>query len=151
MGKKKGTGTREVQSQTKKSGDGLGGSLEAHLNDDRDSTASQSNQIVICKSAGCHDISTTHSFCRFHYLASWRKLKTKEAKRKGVELKAYLTDLSRKFPEDFLEKLRSELDDSSEKSASSDSDDDDRNGLFDPVDGDEDIDTIIKGIKVEDF
>src|SRR5207248_2311082 len=36
-----------------------------------------SNQIVICKFPTCHDIVTTHGFCRFHYLASWKKLKTK--------------------------------------------------------------------------
>jgi hypothetical protein len=110
----------------------------------------KANQIVICKNAGCHDIATTMSFCRFHYLASWRKLKTKEAKRKGQELKIYLKDLGRKFPEEFLEKLKAEIEDMSEKEAASESAEEDK-GLFDQMDGEEDLDTIIKGLKVEDF
>lgn len=115
-------------------------------------TSVKSNQIVICKQTGCHDISTIHGFCRFHYLASWKKLKTKEAKKKGQELKTYLEDLGRRFPEEFIEKLKSEMEELSEKEAvSGDADEADKGSLFDQMDGDEDLDTIIKGLKVEDI
>ncbi len=111
-----------------------------------------SNKIEICKQTGCHDIMTTFGFCRFHYLVSWKRLKTKEAKRKGQELEVFLKDLTRKFPEDFLEKLRVEIEEMSEKEASSDSDDEKSGGgLFDSMEGDDDLDTIISGLKVEDF
>lgn len=111
----------------------------------------QSNKIVICKQTGCHDISTTHGFCRFHYLASWRSLKTKEAKKHGQELKLYLAELSRKFPEEFLERLKGEVEDLIEKDRVEESDESAERNLFDPMDGDEDMDTIIKGLKVEDY
>ncbi len=114
--------------------------------------AAQSNQIVICRQSGCHDISTTKGYCRFHFLATWKRGKSKEAKKHGQELDAYLTELSRKFPEEFLERLRTEIDELIEKDRAEDSDEtQDRSGLFDALEGDEDIDTIIKGLKVEDY
>jgi len=112
----------------------------------------QSNKIIICKQGGCHDISTTHGYCRFHYLASWRSLKSKEAKRHGQELKLYLAELSRKFPEEFLERLKGEVEDLIEKEKIEESDDSTDRSMFDSAEGgDEDMDTIIKGLKVEDY
>lgn len=114
--------------------------------------AERPNQIVICKQSGCHDISTTHSFCRFHYLASWRKIKSKEAKKKGLELEVYLEDMMRKFPEEFIQKLKSEVEEMAEKEAMGESEENnEKSGLFDQMDDDEDLDTIIHGLKVEDF
>jgi hypothetical protein len=116
------------------------------------SVADKPNQIVICKQAGCHDISTTQSFCRFHYLASWRKIKGKEAKKKGLELDAYLVEMMRKFPEEFILKLKSEIEEMAEKEAMGESEEGtEKSGLFDQLDDDEDLDTIIHGLKVEDF
>lgn len=114
-------------------------------------TTARFNQIVICKFTGCHDIATTQTFCRFHYLSSWKKLKTKEAKRKGQELEKYLEDMSKKFPEEFLEKLKVEVEDMAEKEAASSDGDEEKGGMFDQIEGDDDLDTIIKGLKVEDF
>ncbi|MBN8554078.1 MAG: hypothetical protein J0L93_01405 [Deltaproteobacteria bacterium] len=143
----KGKGSSKKRQPEKKGGDHL--DILSESNETR-AVISKSNQIVICKNPGCHDIATTLSFCRFHYLSSWRKLKTKEAKKKGQELKIYLKDMGRKFPEEFLEKLKAEIEDMSEKEAAGESSDDDK-GLFDQMDGEEDLDTIIKGLKVEDF
>ncbi len=111
------------------------------------------NQIVICKQTGCHDISTTQGFCRLHFLASWKKLKTKEAKKKGIELAAYLEELGKRFPEEFLQKLRVEIEEMAEKEALGEADDsmDRSGGGFDQMEDDEDIETIIHGLKVEDF
>jgi hypothetical protein len=108
------------------------------------------NKIVICKFLGCHDIVTTQSFCRFHYLASWKKLKTKEAKKKGQELQAYLKLLSQKFPEEFLEKLKTEVEDMSEREGAEE-EATEKPSLFDAMEGDDDLETIIQGLKVEDF
>lgn len=111
---------------------------------------SQSNKIVICRQNGCHDISTTQGFCRLHYLGSWKRLKTKEAKKKGQELQVYLTELARKFPEEFMERLKSDVEEIIEKDRVEEADDGER-GIFDAMEGDEDIDTIIKGLRVEDI
>src|SRR5437868_1391278 len=109
--------------------------------------AEKPNQIVICKQSGCHDISTTHSFCRFHYLASWRKIKGKEARKKGVELDAYLEEMMRKFPEEFIQKLKVEIEEMAEKEAMGESEEaTEKSGLFDQMDDDEDLDTIIHGL-----
>lgn len=78
-------------------------------------------------------------------------MKSKEAKKRGQELEVYLTEMSRKFPEEFLEKLRSELEEVAEKERVEEGDDATERGLFDAIEGDEDIDTIIKGLKVEDY
>ncbi len=61
-----------------------------------------------------------------------------------------MTELSRKFPEEFLEKLRNDVEEIIEKDRVEESDDGER-GIFDAMEGDEDIDTIIKGLRVEDF
>ncbi len=114
-------------------------------------SASNANQIVICKVSGCHDIATTKLFCRFHYLTGWKRLKTKEAKKKGQELEAYLEELGKRFPEEFLEKLKGEIEEFSERETSAGESDDSEKSLFDQADGDEDLDTIIKGLRVEDI
>jgi hypothetical protein len=133
-----------------------GDALKAENAVTAESVALQSNKIVICKAQGCHDIATTQSHCRFHYLASWRKSKTKEAKKKGKELEAYLSDLSRKFPEEFLEKIRAEVDELIDRESRSEEASEDTSersgGFFDGIEGgDDDMDTIIKGLKVEDY
>ena len=111
-----------------------------------------SNKIVICTHQGCHDIATTKEMCRFHYLASWRKIKGKEAKKHGKALDEYLRELSKKFPEEFLVKLRADLEEMSEKEEGSEGDDSqDRSSAFDQIDDDEDLDHIVHGLKVEDY
>ena len=104
------------------------------------------NQILICKTAGCHDISVVKGWCRLHFLASWKKGKGKEAKKAGQQLEAYLKELGKKFPEEFLEKLRNDVEEMNQKESESE----DKGTLFESSDGDEDFDTIIKGIRVDD-
>lgn len=138
---------KTVKKRSSPTGQKLGGD---GLEVDRSKSADKKpNQLVICKWTGCNDISTTVNFCRFHYLANWRKLKSKEAKKKGQELDAYLEVLSTKFPVEFFEKLRQDVEEMSEKEAAGEAEDGERS--FDSVDGDDDLDTIIKGIRVEDF
>lgn len=113
---------------------------------------SKSNRIVICKHVGCNDVATSHDFCRLHYLSNWKKLKSKEAKTQGLGLEIYLKELSSRFPEEFFEKLRADIEELSadttvEPEESSESM---GRGLFD-VESDEDMDDIMKGIRIEDY
>ena len=111
-----------------------------------------SNRIVICKWSGCYDMATLQEFCRLHYLSNWRKLKAKEAKRKGQGLKDYLKELTGRFPEEYFDKLKAEIEELGAAAAESDSTEDaSERSFFDPEDSDDDMDTIIKGIKVEDY
>lgn len=114
-----------------------------------ENTEVQSNRIVICGLSGCFDMATIGQYCRLHYLSNWRKVKTKEAKKEGKDLQDYLQELSTRFPEEFFEKLRNELEEMASSSESSD-DRDDRSSMYEQDDSD-DMDTIIKGIRVEDF
>ncbi|TVQ80263.1 MAG: hypothetical protein EA369_02950 [Bradymonadales bacterium] len=112
----------------------------------------KSNRIEICKFAGCFDMATVGGFCRLHYLASWKKMKSKEAKKKGKDLKSYLAELSTRFPEEFMEKLKSDIEELSTEASTTTSSESEEKSAFEPPEaGDEDIDTIIRGIRVEDF
>lgn len=110
-----------------------------------------SNRIIICKSTNCRDVAQVSSFCRLHYLANWRNRKTKEAKTEGAELENYLKQLRNRFPEEFFEKLKAEVEDIMSNGSKDSSDNESSSRGFDSNDGDEDMDTIIKGIRVEDF
>ena len=112
----------------------------------------KSNRIVICKTPGCFDMATVGGFCRLHYLSNWKKVKSKEAKSHGKGLEEYLQELATRFPEEYFDKLRAELEEMSSSDSSDSSDDrEERSSFYDTEDGDEDMDTIIKGIRVEDF
>lgn len=115
------------------------------------SSGSVSNRIVICKNPACRDVSQIGRYCRLHYLANWRKEKSKEAKDEGSELENYLKQLRTRFPEEFFEKLRAEVEELVSDSSKDSGDSDSTRSPFDSVDSDQDMDTIIKGIRVEDF
>ncbi len=112
----------------------------------------RSNRIVICKHAGCNDVATSKDFCRLHYLANWKKLKSKEAKNQGMGLDTYLKELSSRFPDEFFEKLRADVEEMSSEAIveTDDSADSMGRGMFD-VESDEDMDDIMKGIRIEDY
>lgn len=116
------------------------------------SSSMKSNRIVICKSSGCHDVATSGEFCRLHYLANWKKLKSKEAKNQGIGLEGYLKEMASRFPEEFFEKLRSDIEELSSEAISESEDNSESlgRGLFD-VDSEEDMDDIMKGIRIEDY
>ena len=118
--------------------------------EDSASTPLNSNRILICKSGGCFDMATISGYCRLHYLSIWKTLKQKEARKKGKDLKSYLVELSSRFPEEFFERLKNEIEEMGTEAASS-SDSDDRSPFDSSDNSDDDLDTIIKGIRVEDF
>ncbi len=112
-----------------------------------------SNKIVICKDSKCFDMATVRGHCRLHYLANWKKIKTKEAKREGKELQSYLQELATRFPEEYLDKLKAEIEEmaaAAEQSGGSSEAEDSAERAFE-ADSDEDMETIIKGIRIEDF
>lgn len=120
-------------------------------NTENESSAT-SNRIFICGQKGCNDIVTTGKYCRFHYLATWKKTKQDEAKKKGQKLEAYLQDLSQRFPEDFLERLKGEIDEMGLESDKDESSEKSSSFFEDTSESaDADVDTIIKGIRIEDF
>jgi len=112
---------------------------------------SKPNRIVICKNTGCNDVSTSHEFCRLHYLANWKKLKLKEAKNQGLGLDIYLKELSARFPEEFFEKLRADVEEMAAEGITETEEPADGMGRSFDVESDEDMDDIMKGIRIEDY
>jgi hypothetical protein len=66
-----------------------------------------------CRVHDCDNASTTDGYCRFHYLALWKRNKIKAKILQGGKLDKYIEDLTNRYPDKYLEMLRKDL--SSEK------------------------------------
>jgi hypothetical protein len=66
-----------------------------------------------CRVHDCDNESTTESYCRYHYLALWKRNKVKAKILQNGKLDKYIEDLTAKYPDKYLEMLRKDL--SSEK------------------------------------
>lgn len=68
---------------------------------------------IYCRVHDCDSEATTENYCRFHYLALWKRNKIKAKILQGGKLDKYIEDLTSKYPDKYLEMLRKDL--SSEK------------------------------------
>ncbi len=66
-----------------------------------------------CKTRGCKLPSATHGFCRLHYLSNWKALKEDEKVRAERRLNAYVDRLAKRYPDDYLEKIKEGIEDES--------------------------------------
>ncbi|MCC6277408.1 MAG: hypothetical protein IT289_05785 [Oligoflexia bacterium] len=66
-----------------------------------------------CRAADCDAEGTTDGYCRFHYIALWKRNRAKTKILQGGKLDKYIEDLTAKYPDRYLEILRKDL--SSEK------------------------------------
>jgi len=66
-----------------------------------------------CRVHDCDNESTTEGYCRYHYLALWKRNKVKAKILQNGKLDKYIEDLTAKYPDKYLEMLRKDL--SSEK------------------------------------
>ncbi len=62
-----------------------------------------------CRVHDCDNESTTEGYCRFHYLALWKRNKVKAKILQGGKLDKYIEDLTAKYPDKYLEMLRKDL------------------------------------------
>jgi hypothetical protein len=62
-----------------------------------------------CRVHDCDSESTTDNYCRFHYLALWKRNKIKAKILQGGKLDKYIEDLTAKYPDKYLEMLRKDL------------------------------------------
>jgi hypothetical protein len=62
-----------------------------------------------CRVHDCDNESTTESYCRYHYLALWKRNKVKAKILQGGKLDKYIEDLTAKYPDKYLEMLRKDL------------------------------------------
>jgi hypothetical protein len=68
---------------------------------------------LYCKAHDCDQAQTTDGYCRLHYIALWKRNRSKVKILEGGKLDKYIEDLTSKYPDKYLEMLRKDL--SSEK------------------------------------
>ena len=64
---------------------------------------------VLCKSSGCDDHAVIESYCRYHYLFHWKKIQLKKKILSEGKLNKYISELTSKYPNKYLEMLRNDL------------------------------------------
>lgn len=62
-----------------------------------------------CRVHDCDNEATTENYCRYHYLALWKRNKIKAKILQGGKLDKYIEDLTAKYPDKYLEMLRKDL------------------------------------------
>lgn len=62
-----------------------------------------------CIQAECKEPAVSHGYCRLHYIANWKHIKFNNHVKAERRLNAYVDRLARKYPKDFLEKIKEGL------------------------------------------
>lgn len=108
-------------------------------------------RIKICKQKGCSSASTTHGYCRVHYLKNWQVIKEQQKKKAIKTLNRYIDHIMQKNPNGYMDTLREDLRNTDQfaKKAESMMSDDDFHDIMDEVSND-DLDRIIGSIKIDD-
>ncbi|MFH1728643.1 MAG: hypothetical protein ABIA04_09525 [Pseudomonadota bacterium] len=111
----------------------------------------EKRNISLCKIPNCGNQAFHKGFCRLHYLKEWKVVKKQEGESLEVNLDDFIEKLKIKYPKDFLdilkqatknsENLNKRLKEIYNKKIEADED-------FSMYD--EDIEAILKNIKVED-
>lgn len=110
-------------------------------------------RIKICKETGCDNEATTSGYCRLHYLKNWQKIKKADKERAAKRLNAYVEAVCKKHPEKYVEVIKRDLKSPlfgkyvDENFAF---DDDDVNQIFNQPTYDEEIEQLLKDLKISD-
>ena len=57
----------------------------------------------------CKSGATAHGFCRLHYIENWKTIKFDRHLKAEKRLNAYVNQLSKRYPKDFMDKLKEGL------------------------------------------
>lgn len=69
------------------------------------------NKKRLCAEPNCKSGPASKGFCRLHYIANWRHLKLNARIKAEQKLNAYVDRLAKKYPADYLEKIKEGLED----------------------------------------
>lgn len=106
------------------------------------------SKIRICKDPGCENEATASGFCRLHYLRNWKLIKIDEQRKAAEKLNKYIENMASRDPDNYIENIKDDL--SSEASIVDVVDDGEETELlFEEAGFDEDIDELLKRLKVE--
>lgn len=108
-------------------------------------------RIKICKHEGCKDAATTRGYCRLHYLKYWKRIKDEEGKKSANKLNKYVEHIVKSHPDRYMDVIKENLRDESFGDEVEDVFDRMSGGeaLFDDPTYDEEIDNLIKELKIE--
>ncbi len=62
-----------------------------------------------CRVKDCDQLSAVDSYCRYHYLALWKKIQVRKKILSEGKLERYIEELTARYPDKFLEMLRKDL------------------------------------------
>ena len=62
-----------------------------------------------CEEKRCGKEATTANFCRFHYIAYWKRQPGKKAPTREDKLNYYIREITRRYPEEYLEIIKRDL------------------------------------------
>lgn len=63
-------------------------------------------KVPACEQRGCRKPGISQGYCRLHYLANWREIKEEDKVRAERRLNAYVDRIAKRYPADFLEKIK---------------------------------------------
>jgi hypothetical protein len=107
-------------------------------------------KIKICKEEGCHNAQTTAGFCRLHYLKNWKNIKKEQQERSAKKLNRYIEAICRKHPDKYIEVIKDEIKSNKFKSHDEANEEmDDLYRLFNEPTYEEDVERLIKELKIE--
>lgn len=75
------------------------------------SKKSAAKKTKFCIESDCKLEAVTHGYCRLHYIAHWRHIKFDRHVKAERRLNAYVDRLAKKYPKDFMEKIKEGLED----------------------------------------
>jgi hypothetical protein len=62
-----------------------------------------------CRVKDCDQLSAVDGYCRYHYLALWKKIQVRKKILSEGKLERYIEELTARYPDKFLEMLRKDL------------------------------------------
>ena len=65
----------------------------------------------LCAHGRCRQEAITQGFCRLHYLANWKHMKFNAQVKAERRLNSFVNRMAKKYPDDYLERIKEGLED----------------------------------------
>lgn len=64
-----------------------------------------------CSQPSCKKEASSQGYCRLHYISNWKHIRFNEKVKAERRLNAYVDKIAKKYPKDYLEKIKETLED----------------------------------------
>lgn len=65
----------------------------------------------LCTAPSCKREASAQGYCRLHYISNWKHIRFNEKVKAERRLNAYVDRIAKKYPQDYLEKIKETLED----------------------------------------